>query len=91
MKQQDEQIVDGLKFVMTCSEFPEQYDVFDGDNQVGYVRMRYGNFSVSCPDAGDCLVVNRGMLGYGAFEDDERELCLKEAASAIRKWMNDRH
>ena len=31
----------------TC---PEQYDVYFGDFQIGYLRLRHGSFSASYPD-----------------------------------------
>ena len=36
----DEQMIEGLKFVCTCGACPEQYDVFDGEEMAGYVRLR---------------------------------------------------
>ena len=42
-----------LKFKNTCTGCPEQYDVFDEeDNQVGYVRVRHGYCSVRFPHHG---------------------------------------
>ena len=38
-----------LKFVKTCSACPEQYNVFLGDQQVGYVRLRWGTLRVDFP------------------------------------------
>jgi hypothetical protein len=88
MTKESETMIDGLRFVLTCDAFPEQYDVFDGDVQVGYVRVRHGNFSVSCPDIGDGpYVIDRGVDGYGDFTDEERGHGLTEAAAAIRQWQ----
>ena len=41
-----------LKLVLTCGACPEQYDAFDGERQVGYLRLRHGHFTVTCPDVG---------------------------------------
>ena len=32
---------ENLKFIQTCVGCPEQYDVYDGKEQVGYVRLRW--------------------------------------------------
>ena len=32
-----------LIFEQTCAAYPEQYDVWKGDEQVGYVRLRHGH------------------------------------------------
>lgn len=33
-------------FVETCGACPHQFDVYDGDNKVAYVRLRYGYLAV---------------------------------------------
>ena len=40
----DEQTINGYRLILTCGACPEQYDVFDGDRQVGYLRLRHGHF-----------------------------------------------
>lgn len=55
----------GLYFVCTCMACPEQYDVWDGDTQVGYVRLRHGTLYADCPDVGGRRVF------YHCFESDE--------------------
>jgi hypothetical protein len=80
--------IDGLKLVCTCSACPEQYDVFDGDRQVGYLRLRHGWFRADCPDAGNETVHEAYPRGDGVFDDeDERVAHLTEAVKKIRKWM----
>ena len=81
--------IDGLKLVCTCGACPEQYDVFDGDKQVGYLRLRHGRFRADCPDAGDETVHEAYPRGDGIFDDDERDAHLTEAVTAIRKWMKE--
>lgn len=39
-----------LEFDRTCFACPEQYDVYDGDEKVGYVRLRHGYFRVEAYD-----------------------------------------
>jgi hypothetical protein len=52
----------GVRFELTCSSVPEQYDVFDlatGD-QVAYVRLRFGRLTVNRPnEAGSTVYVYR--------------------------------
>lgn len=41
-----------MRLVQTCSACPEQYDVLDDDGfQIGYLRLRWGEFTVEVPDA----------------------------------------
>lgn len=79
-------VFDNLKFICTCGACPEQYDVVltkDGKRyQVGYVRLRFGNLRVECPDYGGKEVY------YQGFDDeDERLVYLQKAADAIQGWL----
>lgn len=81
-----------IRLKMTCSACPEQYDAFDKDgNQIGYLRLRHGEFRVDCPDC-DEDTVYEAYLGYGigSFEDSEREGWLEKAKRAIAKYYRDR-
>jgi hypothetical protein len=80
--------IDGLKFVCTSGACPEQYDVFDGERQVGYLRLRHGWFRVSCPDYSGETVHEAHPRGDGIFDDDERMAHLIEAVKKIRDWMS---
>lgn len=78
--------LDGLTLVLTCGACPEQYDVFNTkDEQVGYLRLRHGNFTVECPDVRGTLVYAAQPKGDGIFEYEEREFYLTEAVKAINK------
>lgn len=45
--------IKGLNFELSCSACPEQYDVYDNKgNQVGYVRLRWGELRCDYPDVG---------------------------------------
>lgn len=79
--------IDGLKLICTCGACPEQYDVFDGERQVGYLRLRHGWFRADCPDAGGETVHESYPRGDGIFNDDERVAHLTEAVKKIREWM----
>lgn len=74
-----------LKFVKTCDACPEQYDVFHDEKIVGYVRVRWGNLYVQCPDVGG-EVVYETMLdhNFGEFiNEGERKFYLQQAAYGI--------
>jgi hypothetical protein len=73
-----------IRLVMTCNAFPEQYDAFDGDKQVGYLRLRHGTFRVDVPTCGGETIYTAFPKGDGAFEDDdERDDYLRCAVTAI--------
>ena len=49
-------------FEKTCEACPEQYDVYlasDTSLSIAYVRVRFGQLTVHCPDAGGKLVYQR--------------------------------
>lgn len=63
---------------------PEQWDVFfNGNVQVGYLRLRHGNFTAEMPNSGGLLVYQANPEGDGLFQDDEREFFLTMAIHAI--------
>lgn len=71
-----------LTLVKTCGACPEQYDVFRGEELVGYLRLRHGHFRADCP-YGNTVYETSAMSGDGEFCDDEREFFLSEAKKAI--------
>lgn len=77
----------GLRLVLTCGAMPEQYDVFKGSEQVAYLRLRHGYFSVEYPDCGGQLLYEAEPMGDGVFEDEERALYLCRAKAAIIKHL----
>lgn len=74
---------DSIHLVRTCEAFPEAYDAFIGDKQVGYLRLRHGIFRVDVPDAGGTTVLMTHPEGDGMFDDGERERYLEMAKDAI--------
>jgi hypothetical protein len=65
---------------------PEQYDVFDGEKEVGYLRLRHGSFAAYLTGRAtdwDAVYRSDAMQGDGCFEDDEREKFLTAAVQAI--------
>lgn len=80
----NERLIDGYRLVLTCVACPEQYDVFKGAEQVGYLRLRHGHFYASVPDVGGETVFEASPNGDGIFDDDERDGYLTQAVAAIR-------
>ncbi|MBE7009602.1 MAG: hypothetical protein E7422_10920 [Ruminococcaceae bacterium] len=73
----------------TCDMCPEQYDAVDQKGKMlGYLRLRWGNFTVECPDVWGELVYEAQPEGFGCFEDDEREEYLQKAKKAIAEYWN---
>ncbi len=78
-----------LTLVMTSYSCPEQYDVYrgirkEGDERVGYLRLRHGYFRAECPRGNvvfETWIDDRGVLGH--FGDNERYFYLREACGAI--------
>jgi len=75
-----------IRFVMTCGACPEQYDAFIGEEKVGYLRLRHGHFTVTCPDYDGQLVYDAQPKGDGVFDANERDYYLRFAADAITRW-----
>lgn len=74
----------GLKLELTCGACPEQYDVY---KQVGYLRLRHGEFRVDFPDCGGETIYEAEPKGDGIFEGVERMKYLSEAMKAILKKL----
>ena len=73
-----------MRLVQTCGACPEQYDVFEGDELVGYLRLRHGYFEARYGGVEGPVVYVAATRGDGIFEPDEREYHLEKALSAIR-------
>jgi len=76
------------EFKQTCAGCPEQYDVYDGDRQVGYVRLRWGALRADAGFCGGDTVYSHdfGDDLKGMFADDaERRHYLNEIANALRR------
>lgn len=89
---EEELWIDDLQLVCTCGACPEQYDVFDSKgHQVGYLRLRHGYFRADYPDVYGETVYESRTIGDGVFDDDERQIELKNAIAAIRKRINEQN
>ncbi len=77
-----------IRLVQTCGACPEQYDAFHGDRKVGYLRLRHGHFTVSCPDTDGDIVYFADTRGDGCFADaQEKGIHLAKAKGAIADWL----
>ena len=72
---------------MTCGACPEQYEAFLDGKQVGYLRLRHGEFRVDFPDCGGETIYEVCPDGDGEFEDYERQKYLNAAKAAIIKKL----
>ena len=85
-------IIKGLNFKCTCSGCPEQYDVFDSnDNIVGYVRLRWGGLTCEYPDVGGKLIYEAsvGDGWCGIFENESQRIRhLNNIADKILEKIN---
>lgn len=86
---EEESLKSKFRLHQTCWACPEQYDVFLGEKQVGYLRLRHGMFRCEYPDVGGEIIYTNTECGDGIFDDDEtRERCLEAAVAAIAKKLN---
>lgn len=84
----ESQTIDGLELRCTCGACPEQYEVFDGDNQVAYFRLRHGEFRVDFGRSGGATIFLGCPIGDGQFEKHERQSYLMAAIAEVRRWMS---
>lgn len=86
-------LIKGLMFHQTCLACPEQYDVFKGNKQVGYVRLRYGELKAVYPNVGGEIIYEKSFneLYKGwFFDEDEKVTELNNIADCILKKLNGR-
>lgn len=80
-----------LKLVQTCDYCPEQYDVFNGDERIGYIRHRSGVFTCQPVMSGELLwidLVCRTDESWGSIPDDKREEWLNECKNVLADFWN---
>lgn len=75
--------IDDIQLVPLCGACPEDYDAKLNGEQVGYLRLRHGSFTVEYPDVGGKLLYHQYPDGDGIFTLDERDFYLDEAKRAI--------
>lgn len=83
-------MIHGYRLERTCFACPEQYDVYAGDEQVAYFRLRHGGFKATVPDVGGDVVYQADPKGDGIFEDEERVKYLTEAILAVQEYYINR-
>lgn len=77
-----------LNFIEIGPESPEQYEVYDGDQKVGYVRYRFGFLSAECPDFGMREVFGQKLKHEtGQMTDIERGRWLPVIARRIERHI----
>lgn len=84
-------IIGDYALVLTCGACPEQYDVYRGTDQVGYLRLRHGWFRADVPKCGGRTVYEACPSGDGSFDDDERDRYLTAAIQAIDLYYKEEH
>lgn len=86
-------IVKGLDFRCTCDACPEQYDVYDNNNNiVGYVRLRFGSLTCDYPDVNgkEIYYASVGNGWNGCFNSDsQRRVHLTKIADEIIKKIRE--
>ena len=83
----------GFQLVLTCSACPEQYDVFLGERQVGYIRFRWGSLEVDFLRCGGRALIDERLLRHspdsGQLRHDDRSEVLQRACAAIAKALSE--
>lgn len=70
---------------MTCGACPEAYDVFLHGREVGYMRLRHGNFTV---EAKTRQVYSAKPDGDGLFDTGERDHYIFMGLKAINELVD---
>ena len=87
----EKQIILGLEFRNISTDHGEQYDVYDNNDQVGYVSAIKGWWKVICPDhLGKFLLEDRYTELFDnqiGFTNATRILYLEESARRIRSHL----
>ena len=78
-----------IELIRTCHACPEQYDAFVDGEQVGYLRLRHGEFTVEYPDVNGKLIYEAQPEGDGMFSGNEREYFLNKAKEEINKQLKE--
>lgn len=83
------ELANRIELVKTCEAAPEQYDAFLDGEQVGYLRVRWGYFSVYYLHSGGEEIYDTKIMGDGMFEDDERDRELMTAKMSLAKKIKE--
>jgi hypothetical protein len=77
----------GLRIELTSAACPEQYEIFKGDKQVAYYRLRHGAFRVDIPDCGGETIYEAEPNGDGIFDEKERLVYMTKALREVLKRL----
>jgi len=80
--------IKGYKFILICPGFPESYEIFKDNKNIGYLRLRWGKFKIIIPDYRGIIIDELYPKGHGEFHDNERRYYLKESLKKIN-WYYD--
>jgi hypothetical protein len=83
-----------LRLQQTCPACPEQYDVYRGTEKVGYIRLRWGQFSARLHNAAGEEVVSAYMGDelLGCFRsNEERQHYLAAACQVLLNRLDKPH
>lgn len=76
-----------FEFRLTCGACPEQYDVYFDDEQVAYVRLRWGALRCDYPCCGGEVIFTADLNDYpmqGEFASyEQRDFYLEKIAQSI--------
>lgn len=72
-----------IELELTCKSCPEQYDAYIDGEEVGYLRLRHGQFTVQFPDVDGECVYDKRTQGDGEFAESERQSELNAAKTAL--------
>lgn len=83
-----------MKFslIETCHACPEQYDVYHGQTQVGYIRLRHGTLRLDymCCGGETICIFNFEDKLKGCFDDDnERDRYLRKLLNVLKNKILD--
>lgn len=85
----DSFVIGGVELRLTCGACPEQYEAYQEGQQIGYLRLRHGYFSVDYPDCGGDEVYTARPEGDGVFSGGgEREYHLRRAVAELKRFQN---
>lgn len=77
----------GCSLILTSEAFPEQYDVYKGKHQIGYLRLRNGKFRANYPRHGgeEIFFHEFDDALKGHFDDDDERTRFLEMVIVILK------
>lgn len=87
LKQSTTLNVNNYALIQTWHSAPEQYEVFKGGKNVGYLRLKYGTLRVFYPGVTGNQIASFETKGYSSFEEEEKTEFLEKAVAEIDKHI----